>query len=143
MYYKARARDNQRKKVYVWEDKYLLRLRTNHRLSFSACKELVKTICEAQSVSIPRIKDGRGRKRAGGCATYVTLPKWARNKVIVIHESTHSILDNGVIAWHGPEFMSLFIELLAIHHIATKEQLLRWARKERLQIRCVCTKGVI
>lgn len=124
-----RERDNQRSKVYHWEQTYLFKLKTNTSLSLTSCEKIITDICLSRNIRMPMVKDGRGRKTAGGCYRYVTLPRWARNKVIALHEVTHTILDNGVTAWHGPEFVALYIELLDKYKIAHKKQLTAWAKK--------------
>lgn len=59
----------------------------------------------------PRIKDGRGRRHAGGCASYITLPVWSRTDHIVLHEMAHVItqrLFGKQVAGHGWQFCKVF-----------------------------------
>jgi len=67
--------------------------------------------------SPPTVKDGRGRRSACGCASYLKLPKVARNGPTVLHEMSHAILDwwetrAGIeYPGHGPRFVKLLLLL--------------------------------
>jgi len=82
----------------------------------------------------------------------VNLPRWARQVPVVLHETAHSLLPpvrfqgdphdpmGGrmvAVAWHGPEFVRLFIELLLRYHRPCRGQralLLRTARAARIKV---------
>ncbi len=130
-----RERDNQKSKVYHWEQTYLFKLKTNTSLSLTSCEKIITDVCLARNIRVPTIKDGRGRKTACACYSSVSLPRWARNKVITLHEVTHTILDNGVRAWHGPEFAALFIELLDKYNVSHRKQSVACAKKCGVKIK--------
>jgi len=60
------------------------------------------------------VKDGRGRRRAGGGMWEISLPKWARDKVVALHELTHSAVarKHPRAAAHGHEFCKIFLMLV-------------------------------
>jgi putative metallohydrolase (TIGR04338 family) len=65
--------------------------------------------------SPPKIKDGRGRKHAGGCAEYITLPKWARTEYVILHELAHVFtqrLAGKKVAGHGWQFCQIYHRLV-------------------------------
>ena len=59
-----------------------------------------------------RVKDGRGRRSAGGSfdAGFITIPKYSRNRHIVLHELAHTIIEFRFAA-HGPEFCRVLLDL--------------------------------
>lgn len=67
------------------------------------------------------VRDGRGRRHAG--ASYednlITLPRWSRQTVIVLHEVAHTLVDDQKFPYHGAEFVGLFIGLLAQESIGS------------------------
>jgi len=69
-----------------------------------------------------RVGDGRGRWRtACGSINEIKLPKFARDKIIILHEIAHSatLRTHPDAAWHGPEFCFNFLMLVG-----------RWLGKE-------------
>lgn len=63
----------------------------------------------------PEVKDGRGRKHAGGCADFITLPTWARTDHIILHELAHVFtqrLCGRAAAGHGWQFCQVFHRLV-------------------------------
>jgi putative metallohydrolase (TIGR04338 family) len=65
----------------------------------------------------PGIKDGRGRKHAGGCYAYVTLPTWARTDHFILHELAHVLTQRicGLnAAGHGWQFCAIFHRLVQV-----------------------------
>lgn len=65
------------------------------------------------STWLPRVEDGRGRRAAGGCAHYITMPLWSRNEAVVLHELAHTINArvNNDTAGHGWQFCSIYLTL--------------------------------
>jgi putative metallohydrolase (TIGR04338 family) len=59
-----------------------------------------------------RVKDGRGRRCAGGSFTggFITMPKFSRNRHMILHELAHTIVENR-FAGHGPEFCRVLLDL--------------------------------
>jgi putative metallohydrolase (TIGR04338 family) len=64
--------------------------------------------------SLPVVKDGRGRRRAGGWSGGITIPLWARNEGVVLHELAHTICEREYrgVAGHGWEFCSIYLRLV-------------------------------
>ena len=106
-------RDFQRSKVYEWE-----------RISFPAFKEEMqlfecKELASALYGKRVKVKDGRGTRSA--CAypnryPTISLPRWARNRIVVAHEVAHLYIRSewrqGNLPPHGSTFMRIYIGLL-------------------------------
>lgn len=136
-------RDSQRTKFYKWEREVVSGRARDQRLSLEACGELISKVCRSYSVAIPEVKDGRGTRKASAQLNRINLPRWARTKGVVLHELTHCILDfdafrrgrwGNAYAAHGPEFMRLFIQLLANEGIGRAGELGKSARAYGLKI---------
>jgi putative metallohydrolase (TIGR04338 family) len=125
----GQPRDTQRSKLYKAE-------RTLENFSGVACNERLETVAEIVSfvnrlvwrapiqarygnlvgVRQVAIKDGRGRRAAGGSMGFITMPTWSRSKLVVCHELAHTIAlrkygQRGV-AWHGPEYAAIYLDLV-------------------------------
>lgn len=117
------ARDSQRSKVYKAE--HMLMEHSQNGMSIEDVREFVDKIMDSNWLDgkYPRaygygkviVKDGRGRRKAGGCFAYITMPKWSRSRLVVLHELAHSITERQYgcrfIAPHGREYCSIFISL--------------------------------
>jgi putative metallohydrolase (TIGR04338 family) len=59
------------------------------------------------------VKDGRGRRSAGGWAGGITMPTFSRNEAIVCHELAHTLCmrlyRRSDIAGHGWQFCSMYL----------------------------------
>ena len=118
------ARDSQCSKVYKAER--TLPQHSQNGMSIEDVREFVDKIMDsrwlkgkypdAYEYGKVVVKDGRGRRKAGGCHSYITMPKWSRSKMIVLHELAHAITERECgyppVAWHGREFCSIFIALV-------------------------------
>jgi len=108
----ARLRDSQRGAIYAWENQVKEKFpHCNDKMDLAECGDL---ICKVWSDYFPdkippTLKDGRGRRHASGSRWTIKLPKWARSKLIVLHEIAHSLQLNQ--PWHGREFATLLKEL--------------------------------
>jgi len=63
----------------------------------------------------PRVDDGRGRRRAGGSASGITMPVWSRRAGIVLHELAHTVIartHGSRVAAHGWEFCDAYLKLV-------------------------------
>jgi hypothetical protein len=126
-----RARDFQRQRVYAWEAAVLSPTRGG-KLSLGACERLIEEAfrwreqpspCDG-SWRPPALGDGRGRRHACGSREVIKLPRWARTRVIVLHECAHGMSTDG----HGPGFVRAYVTLLCRflgHDRATLEASLR------------------
>lgn len=115
----ARDRDNQRKRVYDWERAHVPGhddgMDATTRMPLEECRALVESVAADYNLTPPVVKDGRGRRNAIGGQTTISLPLWARCVPIVLHEVAHTILlQKGQYgaAYHGPDFMRVFLDLL-------------------------------
>ncbi len=128
----SKKRDNQRNAVYKWEGTIswgmaglgICPKKSKTGLPLEGCEALVHRVwADLMPIGarVPYLKDGRGRLSACGGRHYISLPRWFRYPIIVLHETAHAILDwhenkcSVCFAWHGPEFASLFLELLELY----------------------------
>jgi len=135
-----RLRDSQRSRVYRWEREWLLE---GPEMTLDECRALVEKVCRAFGRdAFPRLKDGRGTRRAKATIGCISLPRWARRPQIVLHETAHTLLPRIVsvngghyfLPPHGPEFVRLLIELLVRYHNEDRSELTRLARKEGIKV---------
>ena len=129
-------RDQQRSKVYDWEQKtFGVR---DEKSTLKQCEEMARHIQTAYGKKWRRleIKCGAGFRRAVAYPNAIYLPKWARNEIVVLHEMAHWILVNDGVGCdhHGPKFMRLFIELIAWAIGLPKSEILSSARAKRIKI---------
>jgi len=136
-----RGRDSQRAKVYRWEGDALVgRLcgLASQTLDLEACAALVERAWHDYWPGCPpQLRDGRGCRRAWGNHLEIALPRWARTERVVLHETTHALLYKlAAVSDHGPEFVRLYIDLLARYHYpkVPKATLLASARAASLKI---------
>lgn len=132
----ARPRDFQRARVYRWE-RVCVHSDTAPAMSLDECRALVEQVYvdrerpgRRRSWSPPTVTDGRGRRHAGGSREVIKLPRWSRRRTIVLHECAHGLSDDG----HGPEFMRVYIDLLADFAGMDGDALLRSALQARLRV---------
>lgn len=119
---KRRERDSQRKRVYRSDT--ALRLFAKPLPSVGDIEAFVAKVFASKRVRAswprstwitPDVYDGRGRRRAGGCAFFITMPRWSRNEGIVLHELAHTICqrEHGtMIAGHGWQFCAIYLKLV-------------------------------
>jgi len=144
------GRDSQRAKVYRWEKaaSWWVDMMLTEPLTLVECTELVCRVFKAFGYSTcPYIRDGRGSRWARGDLYTISLPKWARRPVVVYHEAAHSLLCNGTankrylarnqriaVPAHGPEFVRLYIELLARYAKLDRRTLCESARAAKVKV---------
>ena len=104
-------RDFQRSKVYAWEKEALNLFDPAQwpEITLDECKALIQKVFAAKGLIPPAVKDGRGSSKARGGPDRINLPKWARTKVIVLHECAHGI---NIKDAHGPAWVKEYIDLL-------------------------------
>lgn len=95
---RVKTRDTQRSRVYKADhalDKYG-RLETVPEI-----ERFVRKVWKSKRVQAafrratkwtPVVEDGRGRRRAGGGYTGITMPKWSRTKGVILHELAHTVM---------------------------------------------------
>lgn len=113
-----KMRDSQRSAMYAWErkfrdDVYKELPDCSEMLPLGVCEDLVREVWAdyRPKEAIPTVVDGRGRRYAGGSRRKISLPRWARSRVVVLHETAHSLMPTDEPP-HGKMFARLFLELL-------------------------------
>ena len=142
-----RIRDSQMSKVYKWENKTLPYYGkkshyTGEQLSLDQCEQLVHEAIawwfRNPKPRMPLIKNGKGTTIARGSSRTINLPRWARNHGVVLHETTHCLIDrmkhNDVDGGHGAYFMRTYIELLGYFLKEDKAELVRRAKAEKIKV---------
>jgi len=125
-----RARDFQRKKIYKAENAAMRCCYPVDRLELDECRQLVSRACKFLGLTTsPLVTDGRGTKRASGTMSKINLPKWARNKWIVLHEVAHACTPRSYPA-HGREFASTYLKLVRRFIGKIEAQILRDAFRQ-------------
>ena len=123
-------RDFQRQKLYRFEEARLQKHPFNLDLTLPECTTLARKYN-------PRIKvkDGRGRRHAGASfgENLITLPRWARQTVIVLHEIAHTLVDDRKYPHHGAEFVGVLFALLSQESIGTIPELCEAASRSKLR----------
>lgn len=121
----ARGRDRQRSRVYAWEREVCARLlgRSIGTPDYDTIPE-----CEAYAKPIWRAERGRvglarqhapdierphwGQRRALAHHDHrITLPRWARNRWVILHELAHRLTPTDEA--HGPRFVGVLMGLVA------------------------------
>jgi putative metallohydrolase (TIGR04338 family) len=82
-----------------------------------------------------RVKDGRGTRRALAYGSHtISLPLWARNEAVVLHELAHTIAVRHYyrekIAGHGWQFAAILLDLVRAMMGKEAHDLLRASFKE-------------
>jgi hypothetical protein len=124
-----RVRDSQRSKLYAWENATFAG-KYGETMSLDECRVLAyEAIGRYGFTNQPAVKDGRGRRSAGANSHEIDLPKWARNRFVVLHEVAHTLTSlletrHGVPrnSWaaHGAEYTRIFVSLLQAYGVEPK-----------------------
>ena len=148
----GRVRDQQRSRVYSWE-RLVVGKEDIGDMSLPSCQLLVcrcfgwwyrvgrpASNGRQFNIAIPDVVRGRENSldAARGSSRTISLPLWARSKIVVLHETAHAIVDNhGLTAkdgGHGPYFMRVYIELLGHYMKFDRAYLTRSAKKEGIKV---------
>jgi|SRR5215212_4538479 len=123
-----KARDSQRSRVYKAERAAWENFDTPEFRTVAQCQEYVNDVTYTRfwderftdgwyldpEVRI-EVSDGRGRRSAAAFCDEdrIALPKWARNRLVILHELAHILVNgNRSLASHGPEFVSMYLSLV-------------------------------
>ena len=130
------GRDWQRARVYAWEDR-IVAPRDRSTLPYAAAENMVAAIWADLDLRFPpKVAPLPGQARrlqADGSRLLLrlpeTMPSW-----LLLHEMAHALSSTheGASDGHGPAFMGLYIQLL--------ERYMRWCRDELL--RSATTDGI-
>lgn len=88
---------------------------STEELSLKECERIARRVQAAYGLSQRRLRvcDGRGFRHAVAYPDSIYLPKWARNRIVLLHELAHWMLKQiGICDSHGPLFVRTFLELL-------------------------------
>lgn len=118
----SEERDQQRSKVYKAEkvlDGKTKKLPTTHDMESYVRKiqsraVLVKRFGWALTRNIA-VKDGRGRRKACGGSSYISMPLWSRTEWIVLHEVAHTVtirLFGFNVSAHGWQYANIYLQLV-------------------------------
>lgn len=123
---RQRTRDPQQKAVYQWEGDW----QEWNRSTASLCelREAVKWACRRYGVKvIPALKQHAGgayswTRERDGCRPEISMQaREQKNMAVVLHEVAHYICDEifrEKVQDHGPEFLGIFLGLLADRGVA-------------------------
>lgn len=117
-----RARDSQRKRLYVAErvlGKFAKPLQDVQDIERFLKKQLQRKAILRRypdATRTVRVSDGRGRRNACAYGDWkIAIPLWARNTHIVIHEMAHIVTHRqygSKVAGHGWEYANVFLDLV-------------------------------
>jgi hypothetical protein len=129
---------DQSEKVYAWEIKTFPQ-RDTCVLSLDECRELVAAIWGELNLkdAVPPVSDGRGSPYARVFNEIIHLPRWSRNRIIVVHEVAHCItdlIDNDRSVAHDGLYMQFYLTLLARLGDYKYEWLLKSAKDYGLKV---------
>lgn len=133
--YCGKHRDSQRSKVYRWERDKIFPM-DKELLLLDDCKSLIEEVFDRYALPMPDVADGRGTTRARGSTNRINLPRWARTRPVILHESAHGIADrfDATSAWHGPLFMRIYIDLIHRYMGKPITEIRRSARERRIRV---------
>ena len=132
--------------VYKWQDK-ALHFGNACDWTLLECERFVAYVWHSYfgtRATPPRVDSGRGKISASANRWVITLPVWARNRNIILHEMGHAILDavtdpdsriqrgNRISVEkysHGWKFVRLQIELLVAFSTHGRDNLIKSARE--------------
>ncbi len=109
---RRKERDVQRLAVYRWEWAVEERWpECNSRMDLRTCEKLVHRVWQDYRLHVqpPEVKSGRSRRVAWGGRWTIMLPPWACTKLVVLHETAHSL--QRLPMGHGPEFARFLADL--------------------------------
>ena len=143
----VKARDQQRSRVYNWQDEAVEGYYTP-TMTLEESEQLVrkaitwwfrlKNTKNARPFTMPRVIRGRNGTAATGSSGTISLPPWAWSEGVVLHETAHCIVDRHNKRYkdggHGPYFMRVFIELLGHYMKLNRPELTRSAKKSKIKV---------
>lgn len=137
-------RDTQRQRVYDAENELEIKLKSKlPDTSLESTQAYVNNVVSSATwkrlraqhgmtakdgsdwISNVTVKDGRGCRWARGGSNRVTLPVWARTKLVILHELAHVLVGNK--SGHNWPFTRAFIDLVAV--FMSKEDALNLEQK--------------
>jgi len=135
----SRRKDPQATRLYKWQWEW--RDWNTQNITFEQANEIADKACEAWSIPPPRkFKLGKAGGKFSvyedGSRSLTLLPEHL-NTAMTLHEISHHITDiryGSGYQYHGPEFMGVFLDLLADFNVAPRKTLFYSARQAGLKI---------
>lgn len=142
-HHSSRPRDSQRSKVYKAER--TIKAGKDRLETVAEMEKWITNLCKQKRIRshFPELRrsfdveDGRGRRAAGGSTWGITMPRWSRSKLVILHEMAHVVIErrytiraprvNGKwviqVAVHGREYCAVYLKLvhLALGKAAMEE----------------------
>lgn len=139
-------RDYQRSRVYSLDERLEYAAKQvdvttyEEGLDVAEVEKIVERCFELNLISGHKleVRDGRGRRKSGGCADYITITRSHRNTVIVAHEIAHAVIwrfhgARGVPP-HGAQYMAAYRAILLGLGVLDAETFDRLAKAERVDV---------
>ena len=104
-------RDQQRSKIYAAERAAAMCYDPAPLMSWSEVERFVSKVCRAEKYIPPKIGHGQGARRAFCKGHRIVLPRWARQKWVILHELSHWMTRQAKIA-HGEQFLRVYLHLI-------------------------------
>lgn len=134
---KPRKRDVQRRKLYDWEDHYVIRGGEPMGMSYakwqrlvpSECRHLIERVFKDHDQEVPELRFPKNAKAAWGGPDKISLPPWSRIHPVILHECAHGIYTTNERGTrkkrhgHGPDFVRCYIDLLVRYGGFTRKYL--------------------
>lgn len=119
-----RERDNQRLKLYRTEREVFHKNHGSFPVDFETAREVQQYVNKVTRSKFWKGMGGRqfvharlvngNRRYARGWSTRIELPPWAKSRIIILHELSHSLKESisGRSQSHGPEFVLIYRRLI-------------------------------
>lgn len=104
-------RDSQRSKIYKAENAAAECYDPSPLLSWPEVERFTKKVCVAENFMCPKIGHGQGARRAFCAPSRIVLPKWARQKWVILHELAHW-MTRRELPHHGELFLRVYLRLV-------------------------------
>ena len=107
-----RIRDTWRARVYRAENAAFACYDQAPRMSWPEVERFVAKVCKAEKRNAPRLGHGQGAKRPIAFSNRIVLPKFARKRVIILHELAHYFTPPPA-SWHGEDWAGMYFYLIS------------------------------
>lgn len=119
-----KPRDSQRSRVYAAEGVIQQKAADPAFEELAACQKYVDRIRHSAwfrrhypgALQYIRLKDGRGSTRARADNATIDLPRWGRQKAVILHELAHCVIrqtyGSRTMAGHGREWAAVYLALV-------------------------------
>jgi hypothetical protein len=133
-----KSRDFQRSKVYALDRLFIKAARERGTYEALALEDMEGIAKKIFPHNPPEVRDGRGRRAAGGAARYITMPVWSRNNIYTLHELSHTAIlrleDEPHLPAHGGRYMAVYKQLLITFGILDSDTIDNLAKEAGVKI---------